>query len=316
MLHQWPYLIELFKDTTANGDLHFDNLLIGGAQFSNFKIGVTSNNGKLSIAPIKSNFFNGEMNGNLAIDSAGNKPRLDFDYALSGVALEPALSSLGITDKLAGNGDFNLGMAAAGNTDKAMTASVKGTSSLKINNGTLKGINLQDILFKGYQTYATLKNKTVNSKYNPADQTEFSSMTGSWVINAGIISGNDLLIQAPLFRIDGKGQISLINNTIDYLLNVKVVKSLEGQGGKSMKELEGRTIPLSITGSLADPQYALDISALVKAQARKKAEEKIQEKIEDKLGEKLEGEGSLKEKLQKKAVEKAGEKLLDIFNKF
>ena len=308
--------VELFKETTANGDLHFDNLQIGGAQFSNFNIGVTSKDGKLSISPIKSNFFNGTMNGSLGIDSSGKTPRLDFDYALSGVALEPALSSLGVTDKLAGKGDFQLNMAATGETDKAMTASVKGASSLNINNGTLKGINLQDILFKGYQTYASLKNKTVNSKYNPADQTEFSSMSGSWAINAGIISGEDLIIQAPLFRIDGKGQVSLINNTIDYLLNVKVVKSLEGQGGKSMKELEGRTIPLSITGSLTAPQYRLDVSALVKAEARKKAEEKIQEKIEDKLGEKLEGEGTLQEKLQKKAVEKAGEKLLDLFNKF
>ena len=141
-------------------------------------------------------------------------------------------------------------------------------------------------------------------------------MTGSWSIRNGVIYGNDLQIQAPLFRMDGEGQISLINNSIDYLLNVKVVKSLEGQGGKSMKELEGRTIPLSITGSLADPQYQLDISTLIKAEAQKKAEEKIQEKIEDELGEKLEGEGTLQEKLQKKAVEKASEKLLDLFNKF
>ena len=306
--------VELFKETTANGEIHFDKLLIGGAQFTDFNISVSSADGKLSISPLESNFFNGKMNGNLALDSAGKAPQLDFDYTLANVSLEPALSSLGVTDKLAGKGDFGLNLAAVGNTDREMTTSIKGSSRLNINNGAIKGINLQDILYKGYQTYAALKNKTVNSKYNPADQTEFSSMTGSWNINGGIISGNDLQIQAPLFRLDGKGKISLIDNTIDYILNVKVVKSLEGQGGKSMKELEGRTIPLSITGSLANPQYRLDISSLVKAEVQRKAEEKIQEKIEDKLGEKLEGEGNLKEKLQKKALEKASEKLFDLFN--
>lgn len=306
--------VELFKDTTAKGDIHFDRLLIGGAQFSNFSIGVTSNDGRLSISPIKSNFFDGSMNGNLAIDSARKSPQLDFDYSLSNVALEPALTSLGVTDKLTGNGNFNLQMGAVGKTDREMTASVKGTSNLNIENGAIKGINIQQILFNAYETYATLKNKTVNSKYNPADQTEFSSMTGSWVINGGIISGNDLQIQAPLFRINGVGEISLINNSIDYLLNIKVVKTLEGQGGKLMNDLEGKTIPLSITGSLANPQYNLDVSALLLAEATREAEEKIQEKIEDKLGEKLEGEGTLQEKLQKKAVEKVGEKLLDLFN--
>ena len=306
--------VELFKQTTADGKVHFDSLQIGGAQFTNFDIGVKSKDGKLSISPIQSGFFDGQMDGNLAVNSATQSPRLDFDYTLSKVALEPALSSLGVTDKLAGNGNFSLTMGAAGKTDKAMISSVAGNASLAVNNGAIKGVNLQDILFKGYQAYAALKDKTVNSKYNPSDQTEFSSMTGTWTINSGIIAGNDLQIQAPLFRINGTGKVSLIENTIDYVLSVKVVKSLEGQGGKSMKELEGRTIPLSITGSLTNPQYNLDISSLVKAEAQRKAEEKIEEKIEEKLGEKLEGEGTLQEKLQKKAVEKVGEKLLDLFN--
>lgn len=308
--------VGMFKDTFAKGDLRFELLRIGGAEFSDLDIGVTSDGSKLSISPIKSNFFDGRMNGNLAIDSAGNTPRLDFDYELSDVALEPALSALGITDKLAGNGNFRLRLNGSGKTDREMVASLTGNSNLDIKNGSLKGINIQDILFNAYQTYATLRNKTVNSKYNPADRTEFSSLTGSWIIKNGLISGDDLQIQAPLFRVNGVGVISLVDQSIDYLLDVKVVKSLEGQGGKMMNELEGRSIPLGIRGSLADPQYSLDVSSMVKNEVITKAEEEIQQKIEDKLGEKLEGEGSLNEKLQKKAVEKAGEKLLDLFKKF
>ncbi len=306
--------VELFQNTTANGKVHFDQLLIGGAQFDNFNIGVTAKDGRLSVSPLESGFFNGRMDGNLAVDSSSSKPKLNFDYQLSQVALERALSSLGITDKLAGNGNFALKMNTAGATDKEMISSVKGNANLSVNNGAIKGVNLQDVLFKGYQAYSALKDKTVNEKYNPADQTEFSSMTGSWSINNGVITGKDLDIQAPLFRISGGGNVSLVSNTIDYLLNVKVVKSLEGQGGKSMKELEGRTIPLRITGNLNSPQYNLDISGLVVAEAKRKAQEKLEEKIEDELGEKLEGEGSLQEKLQQKAIEKVGEKLFDLFN--
>ena len=172
--------IELFKNTTATGEIGFDQLQIGGAQFSNLNIGVKSKQGKLSISPIESNFFNGKMDGDLAIDSAGDVPQLDFNYALSNVALEPALSSLGVTKRLSGNGNFNLKMAASGKTDKAMTSSVTGASSLEISNGAIKGINLQDILFEGYQAYAALKNKTVKSKYNPADQTEI--LIHDWIM--------------------------------------------------------------------------------------------------------------------------------------
>jgi len=306
--------VELFQNTTANGKVHFNKLEIGGAQFNDFNIGVTAKEGRLSISPLESGFFNGRMDGDLAVDSSSSTPKLDFNYTLSQVALEQALSSLGVTNKLAGNGNFSLNMKAAGATDKALISSVNGKAGVKVNNGAIKGVNLQDVLFKGYQAYAALKDKTVNSKYNPSDQTEFSSMTGSWNISGGVISGNDLDIQAPLFRISGGGNVSLVSNTIDYQLNVKVVKSLEGQGGASMKELEGRTIPLSITGNLNNPQYKLDVSSLVRAEVERKAKEKIEEKIEEKLGEKLEGEGSLQEKLQKKAVEKVGEKLFDLFN--
>ena len=137
---------------------------------------------------------------------------------------------------------------------------------------------------------AALKGETVPDS-DQANQTDFALLKGTANVTNGLVKNDDLMVQSPLLRITGQGQTHLAKETIDYTLTTKLVGSLEGQGGKSLEELKGVSIPVKVGGTYSDPSYKPDVSAalaeVAKSKAKEKVEEKVQEKIQEKLGDKL-----------------------------
>ncbi len=93
---------------------------------------------------------------------------------------------------------------------------------------------------------------------------------------------------SPLLRVTGAGDIDLPREVIDYAVRVSIVGSAEGQGGKTLEDLKGITIPVKITGSFDNPRPKVDLASVLKEQAtgeiKAKAEEKLKEKLGDELG--------------------------------
>ena len=90
----------------------------------------------------------------------------------------------------------------------------------------------------------------------------------------------------------------MLKQTLDYQLTVKVVGSLQGQGGAELDQLRGVPIPLRISGPVDDPKIGLDLAAALKTQAgqqvrqkaeetREKAEQKVQEEVKEQVGDKV-----------------------------
>jgi len=93
---------------------------------------------------------------------------------------------------------------------------------------------------------------------------------------------------SPLLRVTGAGDIDLPREVIDYSVRVSIVGTAEGQGGKTLEDLKGVTIPVKITGSFDNPRPKVDLASVLKEQAtgeiKAKAEEKLKEKLGDGLG--------------------------------
>jgi len=85
----------------------------------------------------------------------------------------------------------------------------------------------------------------------------------------------------PLMRINGKGTANIVTETVDYRVRATVVKTLKGQGGEGLEDLAGIPIPIHVTGTFAEPSYALDTEALAEAVAKSKVQEVIEKKVGD-----------------------------------
>ena len=205
-----------------------------------------------------------------------------------------------------------------------------GTLSMAFLDGALNGFNIRhsiDVAKARLQGDEPPKEETL--------KTDFSSLSLSGVLRNGVFSSDDLDLQAPLLRVGGKGSADFNDETVDYLVEAKLVGTLEGQEGKQADELAGLPIPVAIEGPFDSPGIDVQLDEMLKAKAdaekaRIKAEiekqkQELQEQIEAEKKalteakkreqeKKLELEKARLEKEKAEAEKKAKDKLKNLFD--
>lgn len=273
-----PY--QAIKGLNLNAKINIKELTsITGSLFENTNIGITSKANKLVIAPLTTQYAGGTINVKGSIDANNNS--LSIDANLDKLNVGETLTSLGITDKFNGKGTFIISAKGVGKTTNNLLNTLKGNASINLKDGDLRGIDLQQVLLNGFKAFNALNSRTTDMKYEPGQNTKFGSLSGNWVINNGIMSGNDLLVTAPAFKVTGNGNINLPSKSINYAMNIGVVKSFEGQG-RIAENLQGRNIPLRISGNLESPSFRLDLSKLLQNELKDRFGKETSE-IQDKL---------------------------------
>ena len=279
------------------GDFTIGKLKVGNARMSNVTTKVVSKQGVLKVDPMAANLYEGKFDGNMLFDVSGNKPKIAAKNSLTGIQVGSLLKDVAGEDRLIGRGELHADIRAVGLTEADVRRSLNGTSRFSFQDGALKGVNIAQVIREGSSRLGLSSDKL--STGTPG-QTDFSELGGSVKITNGVIKNDDLAAKSPLLRIEGKGEVDLPNDSINYLLVTELVGSLEGQGGKSRSELSGLPIPVRITGSLANPSYRPDLEAALSAKAKaqleakkdelkQKAQEKVEEKLKGKVGDALKG---------------------------
>ncbi|ODS24559.1 hypothetical protein AB835_02965 [Candidatus Endobugula sertula] len=312
--------IALLKDIKANGVLRIKSLIANNIKLENSNLTIASDNKKVVLIPT-TELYQGKLNGNITLKKTQN-PELSIVTQLKGVQLEPLLIDTEVTDKFSGIGNVSTHLKVLENNGKPST---KGTINVVARDGAIKGLDLKKILDNGQKLIDQARGKAVTeSSTSTDDKTQFAAMTATLLVNNDITTNNDLLITAPAARITGEGTINTAQQVLDYKTNIHVVNTNSGQGGKSLADLQGLTIPVDISGSFSDPKIKPDYSTIVKnitdlllkekkeklkAELKAKEEElkdKATAKAAEKLGldaEKEEVKQSLKDKLKKKLLD-------------
>ncbi len=96
-------------------------------------------------------------------------------------------------------------------------------------------------------------------------KTDFTELSGSYTITDGLLQNGDLMMQAPLVRVTGAGQVDMPPQTLDYNVEAKLVASLEGQGGSDA--LAGLPIPVHAYGPWDNLSYDVDYATMFNAAA-------------------------------------------------
>jgi AsmA protein len=274
-----PVDLSALKDLNASGRLQVGALQVKGLKLANVKADVKAANGRLDIAPHSANLYEGSVSGALSAQADG---RVTVKESLTGVSVGPLLRDFAQKDILEGKGNVALDVAAAGKTVNAMKKSLAGTARVQLKDGAIKGINIAEVLRKAK---TALSSQEAKAQAAETQKTDFSEMTATFNIKNGVAHNDDLDVKAPLFRINGQGTIDIGNSTIDYVTKATVVATTKGQGGADLAQLSGLTVPVHLSGPLAEMKYQVDYGAV----ARDVAKSKIGEKLKDQLGQRLGG---------------------------
>ena len=131
---------------------------------------------------------------------------------------------------------------------------LSGQGQATFRDGAIVGINVAGMV----------RNVTWHSRVAPreARETDFAELSGSFDIENGILTNNDLWLQAPVLRVAGSGQLNLPERTVNYRIEPRAAPTLEGQGGA--REVAGLLVPVIVRGPWDDLTFAPDLESVAR----------------------------------------------------
>ncbi len=275
--------LEPLRSLNLNGELRMAQLKAFNLRSRDVLIQIKARDGVLEISPLTAKLYDGAVDVDLKLDARKDTPRFTVKESLTDVQAGPLLKDLTGDDKLLGTANVKANLNGAGNNVDEILNTLTGTAGFSFADGAVKGVNIAALIRKAQ---ATLKGQSAPKQEQP-NQTDFALMRGTATVTNGLVKNDDLVLQSPLLRISGAGEVSLPQETIDYTLTTKFVGSLEGQGGKGDQELKGVSVPVRVGGTFSNPTYAPDLGAVAKDAAKAEVDKRVQEqkqKLEKKLG--------------------------------
>jgi len=239
-------------------------------------VGVKASGGRVDANPITANFYQGTLAGGAAVNA--NNDSFALKQQLTGINIGPLIRDASNKDLLEGRGNLALDVTTSGLTPSALKKGLNGTASVALKDGALKGVDVAALL---RQAKAILGSKrALEQQAKGTQKTDFSELTGTFVIKNGVAHNEDLQAKSPLLRVTGAGDINFGEGTMNYTAKASLVATSTGQGGKDLADVGGVTAPVLITGPFENLKYSVDVAAL----ATDAAKDALARELERRLG--------------------------------
>ena len=278
-----PVDLSALKGINAKGKLQVGALEVHGLKLADVSAQLNAANGRVAVAPHSAKLYEGTMSGEVTVDA--NRNHIALKENLKQVAIGPILRDFAQQDRVEGKGDVTLDVTTAGNTVNAMKRALGGTVKVQLKDGAVKGINLGEVIRKARTALGGSDSAAQGqSAGDKTQKTDFSELNASFAIKNGVAHNEDLDAKAPLFRLNGAGDINIPESSLDYLAKASLVATGEGQGGRERDRLAGLTVPVRLTGTFDDLKYQVDYRAMGGHAAKTEIGGKIKERLEERLG--------------------------------
>lgn len=295
---------EPLKQWDAKGTLRLGTLTFGNIVTTDLEAGINLLDGKLRVFPSKANFFGGQYSGDIRLDVTGATPRMQADEKITNIDLDAMGKALWAESYMTGRTNGRIVFDASGKTVGAMRESAKGNVEFKVTDGVLLGFDLNYAVANAVSLF---RSKSM-SDTTDTKKTAFQSLSATASVDNGVLQNDDFLAVMPRMRIRGKGQLNLITTGINYQVTADVLESksantpVDPETAVSLDELVGASIPIKVTGTMAEPTIRPDVAGYLKNKAEQEIRDRAQQEIEDKLKDKL-GGGILGDLLGGESVE-------------
>ncbi len=280
-----PFDFSALKGLNASGTVKIGQLQVSNVKASNVRLEVKAAGGKLDVAPMTANLYDGSLAGALSVNANNN--HVAVKQNLANVNINPLMKDALDKDVLEGRGNVALDVTTAGTTVTAMKKGLNGAASLNLKDGAIKGINLAKTFRETKAVFTTRKDAMQQAKQT--EKTDFSELSATFRIANGVARNDDLSMKSPFIRLGGAGDINIGEDRMDYVAKASVVNTSGGQGGKELEHLKGLTVPVRVSGPFDKLAYNIEFGGLVAEAAKAKAEEKVKEKVQEKAGGVLKG---------------------------
>jgi len=271
-------------------ELAVDSLRVRDLQLDRSVVAVRLEGAGMSADFKEIALYGGRGSGQLDVEVVDGTPRISEQFRLEGLQALPFLRDAADFERLEGTASAEVSLKTRGRSQRELVQNLDGEGQATFVDGAIVGINLAEMV------------RNVASAFQggggAARKTDFAELSGTFRVRNGILTNDDLWLQAPVLRVAGSGQLDLPQRTVDYRVEPKAATTLKGQGGE--RDVAGLLVPVIVRGPWDDLSFTPDLGDL----ARRALEdpEAVREQIEQL--------GDVGKAIKKGGAEKALEGLL------
>lgn len=251
------------KALEVNFALKSQNLYFQDYQIGNTKLDLVVRNSILTATLARMDLYGGTGTGTVSLDTNPAAARAKATFALSGINAGPLMLAATSKDIIEGTGEFSFAVNTAGKSQDALMRNLAGKGSLVLQDGKLKGVNLNRMLqilsaFTPRQQAASEETQaTTTAETGTGKSTDFVEMGGDFTIAEGVLRTTDFALVNEALSLAGQGRVDIGNQTIDMKL---APGQRQDDGGTNLK--------MKVHGPWNDISYSPDFEDIIKGGLR------------------------------------------------
>lgn len=280
--------LDWLRKLDAEGKLALGKMAFNKMTLQDMRLTLSSKKGIVKVEQTAKQFYQGSYLGNLNVDIRAEKSTLALDEKMTNIHLEPFLKAIKGDAMMGGIVTLSTQLHGQGSKLKEIRSNLAGKVDFFLKDGFIKGFNLQKMVENGKQS---VKGGAlpVDSQH---DQTNFSEIKGTAIINKGLLQNDDLIANTAKLRSTGKGTVNLNTEGVDYKIMIKLLKT--AATATTPEQVHDTPIGIHLGGTFSKPTYTVDVAALLTDKNKAKIEhfldknkvkiDKLMDKLDKKLG--------------------------------
>jgi AsmA protein len=278
--------VEMIRQLDVDASLDIASFTMDTLQASDVSAELKAKKGVIRIEPMSAKLFGGTSNGMIELDARADIPKFRLKEDLTGVQIAQVMKySMGKDSKdwISGTADMDADIRTQGPDTAALTQALSGTVNTKVKDGAFEGFSVRKLL---QQANALLKGQTYVDDGSP-NRTKILEMGSATKLVNGVAMTDNIKVLTPLADLTGSGSANLNTEQLNYRLKLALSSGISEIDKAEFKKLEGKSLPLKVSGSFSDPEFNIDVEKAAKEEVKEQAEKKLRKKFGDKYGKEL-----------------------------
>jgi uncharacterized protein involved in outer membrane biogenesis len=244
--------LDLASLKSADTDLTLTSaaLTYGQYRVESVKLAAILSNGTLDIAGLTGKLLGGDLKLTGRLDGSG-EPTANLDFHLDGANLGDAGLRIGAVRLTKGALSATASLSTHGASEAALVHALNGNGSLKMQDGTLKGIDLAAITDRLAKLDRAVDLLGLAATVTSGGESQVKSITGSFAVKDGVGENKDLTIEADGTSGKGAGTVDLPRWYMEYAIAFTLAGAAEAP-----------PFSIELKGPPDDPRKFLNANAL------------------------------------------------------
>lgn len=243
--------VDLLKKQNMDVALSAGALTVMGYPITQLSVAATADRGLVNVGALKGSIYSGSFSLPASINVQGAQPVIDVKPTISQIEIGPIAQQVLKKDLFTGKFSYNGALRLSGNTVDAWKRSLNGTSSIKLQNGVMHGVNMMQLVlgeFSKYQGFITaLTGKDATTIANSQSDTPIAELDSDATITNGLVTQKTINADLQKAKLTGSGTFNLPTLDADYRLGVTLDRSVAGA------KYAGYAVPMRCKGNVSAP---------------------------------------------------------------